>query len=191
MARAAGIDVPETRMLGRTRRSPGFFASRRFDRRDGHRVHLHTLSGLLHAPHTYPSLTYRDLLLATRRLTRNEADVSEMFRRACFNVFAHNRDDHTKNFAFLMSEDGRWRVSPAYDLTLSSGPGGEHTLLVGGEGRSPGVEHLQELAAESGIKRPRRIIDEVRTALSGFRRFAADAGLPKRVSERVAKTIGV
>src|SRR5207253_9908061 len=71
MAAAAGIDVPETRLLGRSRRSIGYFAIRRFDRVGASKVHLHTLSGLLHAPHTYPSLTYRDLLLATRKLTRN------------------------------------------------------------------------------------------------------------------------
>jgi serine/threonine-protein kinase HipA len=188
MARAAGIDVPETRLLGGGRRG-GFFATRRFDRDGSRRFHLHTLCGLLHAPHTLPSLSYRDLLLATRQLTRNEADVREMFRRACFNVFAHNRDDHTKNFAFLMDHDGAWRASPAYDLTFSHGPGGEHTLLVAGEGRAPTARHLEALAREADLKRFRDVIDEVRRAVKKFPRFADEAGVPKRARDRVAKIL--
>ena len=65
-----------------------------------------------------------------------------MFRRACFNVFAHNRDDHSRNFAFMMDDKGSWTPSPAYDLTFSDGPGGEHTTLVAKEGRNPGIDHL-------------------------------------------------
>jgi serine/threonine-protein kinase HipA len=186
MAAAAGIDVPETRMLGRTRKHRGCFAARRFDRVDRRRVHLHTFSGLMNAPHDYASVTYRELLLVTRRLTRDESAVTEMFRRACFNVFAHNRDDHTKNFAFLMDEDGTWRPSPAYDLTLSSGPGGEHTLLIAGEGRNPTAAHLLELAKSVGIKPAKRVIDEVRSAVARFPAIAEEAGLAKTVRDRVA-----
>jgi serine/threonine-protein kinase HipA len=191
MARAAGIDIPETRMLGRTARHPGYFASRRFDRVETKKLHLHTLCGLLHAPHTYPSIGYRQLLLITRSLTRNEAEVAEMFRRACFNVLAHNRDDHTKNFAFLMDGEGAWRTAPAYDLTYSAGPGGEHSLLIGREGRNPTTEHLEALAREVGVKRASAIIEEVRAAVDRFRSLAEEVGLPKKVQDRVAKGIGL
>ena len=191
MAAAAGIDTPRTLLLGRTRSHPGYFAIERFDRAGKTRVHLHTFSGLVHAPHTYPSTTYQDLLRATRDLTRDESAVAEMFRRACFNVFAHNRDDHTRNFAFLMSERGVWRPSPAYDLTLSEGPGGEHSMLIGTEGANPTATHLLSLAEAVGLKRPRRIVDEVRAAVDSFRRHADEAGLPKRLRERVARRLGV
>ena len=191
MADAAGIDAPATTMLGRSRKHPGFFAIERFDRRGPHKVHLHTLAGLLHAPHTNPSTTYRDLLLATRLLTHDEAAVSEMFRRACFNVFAHNRDDHTRNFAFLMDERGVWRASPAYDLTFSPGPGGEHAMLVGHEGANPSETDLLELASSVDLKRPRPIIEQVRAEVGRFSRHADEAGLPRKVRDRVAKALGV
>jgi serine/threonine-protein kinase HipA len=191
MAAAAGIDVPPTTLLLRTGKHPGYFAIRRFDRDGTRKLHLHTLAGLLHAPHTLPSLAYRDLLIATRNLTHSEAAVAEMFRRACFNVFAHNRDDHSRNFAFLMTERGEWRPSPAYDLTLSAGPGGEHWMLVGREGAHPTEKHLVELAASVELRHAGTIIDEVRLAVNGFARHADDAGLPSKEARQVAKKLGV
>jgi serine/threonine-protein kinase HipA len=190
MATAAGIETPPSLMLGRTSKHPGYFAVRRFDRAGPRKLHLHTLAGLLHAPPGLTALSYRDLLVATRQLTRSESAVAQMFRRACFNVFAHNRDDHSRNFAFLMDERGRWQPSPAYDLTFSEGPGGEHTLLVDGEGLNPSAEHLQRLAASMELKHGPAIIDDVRSAVSRFARFAEEAGLPARRTAEVAKRLG-
>ena len=190
MASAAGIDVPPTRMLGRTARHRGYFAIRRFDREGARKVHVHTLAGLLHAPHDRPTMGYRELLLTTRRLTRDEAAVAEIFRRACFNVFAHNRDDHTRNFAFLMDPRGGWRPSPAYDLTFSSGPGGEHAMLVGGEGATPTEKDLLALAASVDLKRPRALLEEVRAAVNDFARHADEAGVPRQVRGKIGKVLG-
>ncbi len=189
MAEAAGLQVPRTKILPGPKRGPGYFAIERFDRVRTNRVHMHTLGGLLQLPPGYPALDYRAVLRVTRELTRDEAAVREMFRRACFNVFAHNRDDHSRNFAFLMSERGEWRTSPAYDLTFSDGPGGEHTTLVAGEGRNPAEDQLNELASSVGLKKPAAIIDEVRTATSEFRRFADEAGVPAKLRARVAKIV--
>jgi serine/threonine-protein kinase HipA len=192
MARAAGIEVPRTQLLCRTRRHPGYFASERFDRAGARRIHAHTLGGLLHLPHGYAALDYVDVLVTTRRLTRDERSVVEMFRRACFNVLAHNRDDHTRNFAFLMEPTGEWRPSPAYDLTVTGGPGGEHTILVAGEGRAPGLAHLMTVADRAGIKRrtASRALDEVRAAIARFASFADQAGVPARLRASVARVIG-
>jgi serine/threonine-protein kinase HipA len=189
MARAAGIDVPRTQLLGTTARKPGYFAIERFDRKGVAKIHSHTLGGLLQLPHGYAALDYVDVLKTTRRLTRNEAAVAEMYRRACFNVFAHNRDDHSRNFAFLMSEDGAWRPSPAYDLTFSPGPGGEHTTLVAGEGRAPGAEHLAQVAKQVDLKNAVEILQKVRRTVARFPRFADEAGVPPRLRDRVARVI--
>jgi serine/threonine-protein kinase HipA len=191
MARAAGLDVPPTRLLGKTTRSPGYFAIERFDRDGTTRIHTHTLGGVLHLPHGYPALDYADLLKVTRELTRDEAAVAEMFRRACFNVFAHNRDDHNRNFAFLMDETGAWRPSPAYDLTFAQGPGGEHTMLVSGEGRAPGIAHLRALAARMDLKNASDIIHEVRAAIRRFKRFADQAKVPARLRDKTAQALAV
>jgi serine/threonine-protein kinase HipA len=191
MAKAAGLEVPRTQLLSKTKRSPGYFAIERFDRDGTTRIHTHTLGGLLQLPHGYPALDYRDLLKVTRELTRNEAAVTEMFRRACFNVFAHNRDDHSRNFAFLMDETGAWRPSPAYDLTFAQGPGGEHTMLVAGEGRAPGVAHLTALAAQVDLKHGAKIIQEVRAVIGRFKRFADKAGVPARLRNKTAQALAL
>jgi serine/threonine-protein kinase HipA len=191
MASAAGLDVPKTQVLGKTARHPGYFAIERFDRRGNTRIHMHTLGGLLHLPPAYPALDYLDLLKVTRDLTRNEAAVAEMFRRACFNVFAHNRDDHSRNFAFLMDEKGEWRSSPAYDLTFAEGPGGEHTMLVGGEGRNPGREHLMAIANAVGLKHATKLVEQVRAGVSQFSRLAEKAGVPAALRKQTAKALGV
>lgn len=191
MAAAAGIDVPASRVLGRTSRHPGFFAVRRFDREGTKKLHLHTLAGLLNAPRRSSALSYRDVVKTARALTRNEGDVRELFRRACFNVFAHNRDDHARNFAFLMSARGVWRVSPAYDLTYSHGPGGEHTMLVDTEGTNPTHVHLEKLAASVGLRRTVDVIDEVRAAVSKFHRFADEAGVARSRAREVGRALGV
>lgn len=99
-----------------------------------------TAAALLELDFEQPSLDYHSLMKLTKILTRdNEADVREMFRRMCFNVFAHNRDDHSKNFTYLYDEMKKgWRLSPAYDLTFSNTYYGEHTTMVDGNGRNPG-----------------------------------------------------
>lgn len=186
MAKAAGIDVPETRVLGR---APGYFAIRRFDREGTRKTHQHTLCGLLEAPHTFPSVTYDELLLVARRLVKSELAVRELFRRACFNVFAHNRDDHSKNFSFLMNARGEWSVSPAYDLSYSDGPGGEHWMMVAGEGARPTRKHLEALAKAGDVKRPGPIIDEVRAAVDRFGVFAEEAGVRAKTRKRVAAAL--
>ena len=102
----------------------------------------------------------------TQILTGNDAhDMENMFRRACFNVFAHNRDDHAKNFTFLYDdEQERWRLSPAYDLTYSTTYYGEHTTSVNGNGRNPGAEELLRVGVESGLHRVKckEIIADIR-----------------------------
>ncbi len=184
MARAAGITMPETRLL------PGrdaYFAVRRFDRGPAGRIHVHTLAGLLHADFRLPSLDYTDLLKVTRLLTRDVAHVTEAYRRMVFNVLAHNRDDHAKNHAFIMGRDGVWRLSPAYDLTLSDGPGGQHNLAVAGEGRAPGAEHFARAAVAASIPRGVAVaVDaQVRDAIQGWPRWAGQSGIARRAAAAV------
>ncbi|MEZ6012903.1 MAG: type II toxin-antitoxin system HipA family toxin [Hyphomonas sp.] len=158
MARAAGIEMMATHLFP-AKKGAGFFATRRFDRDGSKRLHVHTASGLLHADHRIPSLDYEDLIVLTMRLTRDIREAEKMFRLAVFNVLAHNRDDHAKNFTFLMDAAGNWRLSPAYDLTFSSGPGGEQTTMVKGEGKAPGTEHLRKLGTDADL--PKARIDEI------------------------------
>lgn len=178
MAKAAGIEMMETHLFP-AENGAGYFATRRFDREGTKRLHVHTASGLLHADHRTPSLDYEDLLALTMRLTRDIREVEKMFRLSVFNVLAHNRDDHAKNFSFLMDASGNWRLSPAYDLTFSSGPGGEQTTMVKGEGKSPGAAHLSRLGREADLpkKTVETVIAQTEDALAQWGRLARAHGV--------------
>ena len=169
MAKAAGAEMPKHRLI---ETSEGrFFAVRRFDRPlPGQRLHLHSAAGLLHADFRTPGDDYDILFRLTEALTRDYAQKREIFRRACLNVLACNRDDHLKNFAFLMDSKGLWRLAPLYDFTFHGGPNGWQTLAVAGEGHEPRREHLLKLAALVDL-RPKdvsEIIDQVRGAIAQF-----------------------
>ena len=186
MAQDADITLPDARLF-ETPEGGRYFGVQRFDRRGNRRYHVHTFGNLIHADFRIPSCDYRQLLEVTRILTQNQQDVLECYRRMVFNVLAHNRDDHVKNFTFRMSEPGDWRLAPAYDLTFSEGPGGEHSMTVAGEGQAPGRDHLLRLAEPAGIARrvAESMIDDVAAAVSRWRAHAGEAG----VSESSVGTI--
>ena len=185
MAVAAGIDMPPTRLFG-TSQGERFFGVKRFDRNGNRRYHVHTLGNLIQSNFRIPSADYADLLKATSLLTRNHQDVLRAFRRMAFNVLSHNRDDHVKNFAFILDDTtGDWALTPAYDLLFTPGPGGEHTMTLAGEARNPGRSHMVRLAERvSASKREvAAIFDEVRASVARWQHHADQAGL-SRVSER-------
>ena len=124
---------------------------------------------------------------AVRWLTRDQGAVEEMFRRMVFNVLAWNRDDHSRNTAFQMDERGVWRLTPAYDLTFSSGPGGEHWMTVRGEGRSPGRAHLFEVGRRVGVPKEHaaKIFEEVSEAVAGWDAIAQEAGVSRESRQEI------
>lgn len=187
MARSAGVEMPETHLF-RTRKS-GYFGAKRFDRRGNRRLHMHSLSGLIHADHRNPTLDYNMILRVVLVLTKNIAEVEKAYALACFNVLAHNRDDHAKNFSFLLYERNAWVFAPAYDLTVSDGPAGEQSTMVMGEGKNPGVEHLKALGQEHNLKNAPRILAKVREAVACWRDHAAEAGVSAKSTKEIAGRI--
>lgn len=178
MAKKAGLNVSAHHLIP-AKKGPGYFATRRFDRpAPGRRLHVVSLCGAIEAPSSIPS-SYDQFLLATQLITRHAEDLAAVFRRMVFNVLAHNRDDHTKQHSYLMNVAGDWRLAPAYDLTYSAGPGGEHYLDIEGEGRAPTAGHVAAVGRRHGF-RDREIaatIDEVRAAVTDWPRFAKEAGV--------------
>ena len=147
----AGADMAPSRLVATS--AGKFFMTRRFDRTaDGGRVHMASAAGLLHADFRIPGDEYALLFRLTDALTHDHSAKLELFRRACLNVVAHNRDDHLKNFSFLMDEKGRWSLAPFYDFTYAEGPNGWQTLSVSGEGANPGVDDLRRLAKDVGLE---------------------------------------
>lgn len=167
-ALAAGADVSPSRLAAT--KAGRFFMTRRFDRTDGDgRVHMTSAAGLLHADFRVPGDEYALLFRMTDALTHDRSAKTELFRRVCLNVVAHNRDDHLKNFSFLMDGKGRWSLAPFYDFTYAEGPNGWQTLSVAGEGANPGVEDLRRLAKDVGLEKSEsepileRVIESCRT----------------------------
>ncbi len=183
MAKQAGLNVPEAHLFP-SKNCPGYFGVKRFDKVGSQRIHMHTVSGLLHLNNGVPSLDYETILQVTLRLTKDVREVERQLRCTAFNVLAHNRDDHSKNFSFLMNADGLWGVSPAYDITFSSGPGGEHCTTLMGEGKNPTYTNLVSLVKTVGldIQRIKEISDEVGEAVSCWDTFANQAGVSKKSS---------
>lgn len=191
MAAAAGITMSPHRLVPARSGHP-YFATRRFDRPDGGgRLHMVSLAGAVEAPADWPSASYDTYLRATRAITRRTEDVVEAFRRMIFNVLASNRDDHTRQHAYLMDAAGTWTLAPAYDLTHSPGPGGEHYMDIEGEGRRPTRGHVLALAARHGLAERIVVpmIDEVRAAVSDWPTFAAATEVTTASRGRIAEAI--
>ncbi len=192
MARNSGIEMPETALLPACS-GPGYFGIKRFDVSGTERFHMHTACGMLEADYRVPALDYQDLVKLSYILTRNQQEVEKVYRLAVFNVLSHNRDDHGKNFTFLMKKNGEWSFSPAYDLTYSHGPNGEQSTMVMGEGRSPGEEHLLALAAVANVdvKKAGRIIEQVRDSLSEFEKLAVEYEVSAGLRDEVVSQLGL
>lgn len=199
MACSAGIDMPPTRLF-ETTKGDRFFGVKRFDRDGNRRYHVHTFGNLIHSNFRIPSADYADLLKATSFLTRNHQDVLRAFRRMAFNVLAHNRDDHVKNFAFLMDDligsagsgkGGDWSLSPAYDLSFTAGPGGEHSMTLAGEGRNPTRSHMLKLAEQADVSRrdADAIIAEVQDAIARWPAYAVNAGVGTDTAQWIAQSL--
>ncbi|MCL1808738.1 MAG: type II toxin-antitoxin system HipA family toxin [Clostridiales bacterium] len=167
-----GIGMAETRLFP-SKQCTGYFGTKRFDRikaRDGttRRVHMLSASALLEASHRIPSLDYNALMQLTLGLTKDYVEVEKMYRLMCFNVYAHNRDDHSKNFSFVYDvKQNAWKLAPAYDLTYSSSIGGEHATCVNGNGRDPAAGDILAVADNIGISKAKAkgIAEQVQEAV--------------------------
>lgn len=191
MARTAGIGIPETHLLEAA--GGCHFLTRRFDRTDdGKRLHLHSYSGLTHTP-LREGLDYADLMDLARALTEDQRVVEEIFRRAVFNVVAANDDDHGRNHAFLMDESGRWKLAPAFDLTLATYPLASGFRAARVMGRAAGIRRadLRRLGGEQDVRQVDAVIDQVLDTVADWARYAMDHDLPKSIAAMVGQQHGL
>ncbi|MDR1953756.1 MAG: type II toxin-antitoxin system HipA family toxin [Clostridiales Family XIII bacterium] len=157
-AKECGIDMPEVKLFA-SKTTSGYFGVKRFERyRDSsghtHRIYAASVSALLETSHRLPSLDYSVLMRLTLKLTDDYRELAKLYRLMCFNVFAHNRDDHSKNFSFIYdTETGRWKLSPAYDLTYNAGMSGEHATTVNGKGHDIELADIIALGENAGLSR--------------------------------------
>jgi len=190
MALDAGIEMSESKLFeGKSGKS--YFGTKRFDRIGHNRVHLHSAAGIMHDDFRLSNLDYGNIMDCALKLEKDVLAYEKILRLAAFNVFAHNRDDHSKNFSFLMDANGNWKVAPAYDLTFSSPGHGMHSIMVAGESGSPTKKHLLELANYFKIKNASKIINHVESVVYEWKKYADKCEVSSSSKNRIAKVIGV
>ncbi|WP_346837094.1 type II toxin-antitoxin system HipA family toxin [Microbulbifer sp. SAOS-129_SWC] len=189
MARAAGIDMMESRLLQESGRA--HFMTRRFDRAGGDKRHMLSLCGIAHLDFNLPGAhSYEQAFAVMRELRLPKSEAIQQYRRMVFNVLARNQDDHTKNIAFLMDREGHWSLSPAFDLTFAHNPGGRwtnrHQMSVNGKRDHFALADLEAVGHSISIKKPREIIAEVATAVARWAEFAGAAGVSDVFTRQIA-----
>jgi serine/threonine-protein kinase HipA len=187
MAQAAGLDIMPFRLF--ETKAGTFFGTKRFDRKGAQRVHVHTLAGLLGIHPSNFSVGYKDFLGVTQWLTRDQRAMRMAFRQMVFNVLAHNRDDHAKNFSFLMNERGEWQLAPAYDLTFAEGPGGQHSLAFEIAGGHPIAETMVAVGTAYELKKTDclNVLEEVAESIRQWPKISAKFGVPRTHSAEIGK----
>ena len=179
MAREAGIEMSETRLL--EERGLAHFMTRRFDRHGEERLHMHSLGGMEHVDYNIPGAwSYEQFFRLLLDLGLGYPVLEQAFLRVAFNILAVNQDDHVKNIAFLMDRQGRWSLSPAYDLTYARGLGYTlyHQMSLAGKRDDFTMQDLTDFATRFGIHRAGRpLLDRLTQALSHWPAHAARAGL--------------
>ncbi|MDG1279073.1 MAG: type II toxin-antitoxin system HipA family toxin [Algoriphagus sp.] len=181
MAKAAGIRMSECRLLEENGRA--HFMTKRFDRMDnGQKIHMQSLCGIRHFDFNQVGFySYEQVFETMRMLRLPYPEAEELFVRMVFNVLARNCDDHTKNFAFLMDQDGKWSLSPAYDICYAYRPGSiwvsSQSLMVNGKRENIGEADFLEVARQMNIKKPEEKIAQVRSAVGRWVEFAEEVGV--------------
>lgn len=202
LAKQAGLLVPQWRLLQAPSQNGAiaWLALKRFDWLDqssntvtsSGRIHLHSACGLLDADFRTPSLDYQQLIKASRQLCQAPAAGQLQFRRAMFNLFALNQDDHSKNWAFLQSDNGSWQPAPFYDITFSPHPFNQHATAFIGHGRQPPLKAVQQLAANAGFadwKQAQQQIQQIVAALDDFAVTAKELGVKQTTITAISKSL--
>lgn len=188
LVRACGIDMTECSLIEENGRA--HFLTKRFDRVAGEKVHMQTLCGIAH--YDYRALrgySYEQAFNVMRGLRLSYQEAQEMFRRVVFNVIVRNQDDHTKNISFLMDKQGKWRLSPAYDMGYAYNPAGAwtsaHQMSVNGKYDEITRTDLMELAARNNIRNAGQIINEIGDTCAGWAKIAKECDVPKKMIDKI------
>lgn len=166
------------------------FLTKRFDRVNGEKVHMQTLCGIAHFDYRLlRAYSYEQAFAVMRGLRLTYKEAQEMFRRMVFNVVVRNQDDHTKNISFLMDRDGKWHLSPAYDMGYAYNPDGDwtsaHQMSVNGKFSGITKDDLLECAFRNNIRNAGQIIDEVCQAAAGWPELARECGVPQKIIDAI------
>jgi serine/threonine-protein kinase HipA len=193
MATSCGIHMMPSRLLEENGRA--HFMTKRFDREHGEtKHHVQTFCAIKHFDfNLVNSFSYEQLFQCMRELKLTYADAEQMFRRMVFNVISRNCDDHTKNFAFMLKQDGKWELAPAYDMCHAYRPGSEwvsqHALSINGKRKDITKADLMVLGETIRCKKASEIIDEINNTIQDWKRFSDDVGVHPPLRDEIGITL--
>lgn len=191
MAKEIGINTAEFQLIKEG--DANHLLVKRFDRDDNdNKVHMCTAAALMHIDISIVKATsYEHLFMLTRKVCKSKEDVEELFKRMILNILAFNFDDHAKNFSYLMDREGKWSLSPAYDITYSKGAMKSHTTTIAGKDLNITREDVLKIAKNQSIKvkTASKIIDDCIKAVKTFEEKAIKLDLDMDTIEECKKDI--
>ena len=188
LVKKCGMDMSECSLIEENGRA--HFLTKRFDRINGEKIHMQTLCALAHYDYRMlRAYSYEQAFNVMRSLRLPYEQAQEMFRRMVFNVVVRNQDDHTKNISFLMDKNGKWSLSPAYDMGFAYNPAGgwtaQHQMSINGKFDDLKRNDLIEFAQKNNIKDAPEIIDRICDTVADWRLIAAECGIPSSIIKSV------
>ena len=188
LVKECGIEMSDCSLIEENGRA--HFLTKRFDRQNGEKIHMQTLCGIAHYDYCNPrSYSYEQAFNVMRALRLPYSQAQEMFRRLVFNVVIRNQDDHTKNISFLMDRQGKWTLSPAYDMGFAYNPKGgwtaQHQMSINGKFDDITRQDLLEFAKRNNIKEATEIIDRIAEVSSRWPLLARECEVPQPMIEAI------
>ncbi len=192
LVKECGIEMSDCSLIEENGRA--HFLTKRFDRKNGEKIHMQTLCGIAHYDYRNPrSYSYEQAFNVMRALRLPYSQAQEMYRRMVFNVVIRNQDDHTKNISFLMDRQGKWRLSPAYDMGFAYNPKGgwtaQHQMSINGKFDGITRQDLLEFARRNNIKEAAEIIDHIAEESSRWPRLAKECEVPQPMIDAIVPNL--
>lgn len=194
MALDAGIQMNECRIYSNN--GENHFMTKRFDRVDGKKIHMQSLGAMAHISYKEPRICSYEMAAGYMRdMKLPMIDIEQFYSRMVFNCVAVNQDDHVKNISFLMDRSGKWRLSPAYDVTYSYDITNKwlsaHQMTVNGKKREIHLSDLLEVGKKMGIKRKKcmDIISKVSLVVSNFEKYADEVNIREKTYIEISKVL--
>ena len=192
LVKECGIEMSDCSLIEENGRA--HFLTKRFDRQNGEKIHMQTLCDIAHYDYRNPrSYSYEQAFNVMRALRLPYSQAQEMYRRMVFNVVIRNQDDHTKNISFLMDRQGKWTLSPAYDMVFAYNPKGgwtaQHQMSINGKFDNITRQDLLEFAKRNNIKEATEIIDRIAEVSSRWPLLARECEVPQPMIDAIVPNL--
>ena len=157
---------------------------------------MQSLGAMTHISYKEPRLCSYEMAAGyMREMKLPMIDIEQFFSRLVFNCVAVNQDDHVKNISFLMDRRGKWRLSPAYDVTYSYDVTNKwlsaHQMTINGKKSDINLTDLLEVGEKMGLKKKKcmDIISKISLVVSNFEKYAKEANIREKTYADIKKIL--